>query len=114
MKTTKILFVFAFWLLVLGVAGCASQPTPTTEPMATEHAYPPPMFDPEEVAASLTAIPDEEVIKPTEEAAVPEPTEEVAAEPAVDRCIECHTNQETLIGTADPVAEVISENEGEG
>jgi hypothetical protein len=38
----------------------------------------------------------------------------VAAEPQVDYCIECHTDQQTLIDTADPVAEVVSENEGEG
>jgi hypothetical protein len=72
------------------------------------------MNDPDEVAASLTAMPEEEAVDPTEEATDPEPTEEVAAEPQVDNCVECHTDQQTLIDTADPVEEVASENEGEG
>jgi len=32
----------------------------------------------------------------------------------VDYCLDCHTNKEMLIDTADPEEEVISENEGEG
>jgi len=72
------------------------------------------MNDPEEVAASLTAMPGEETIASTEEAPIPELTEEVAAEPQVDRCVECHTDQQVLIDTANPVAEIVSENEGQG
>ncbi len=54
------------------------------------------MNDPDEVAASLTAIPEEEAEVPTEQAPDPEPTEAVAAEPQVDHCVECHTDQQTL------------------
>jgi hypothetical protein len=109
-----MLFLLILLLVVLSVAGCSSEPTLTPEPPAATHAYPPPMNDPEEVAASLTAMPDEEVVAPTEEATDPEPTDEVAAEPQVDNCVECHTNQQALIDTADPIEEVVSENEGEG
>jgi hypothetical protein len=107
-------------LLVLGMAGCGSDaPAPTQDSAPTEASYPPPLNDPADVAASLTAMPEEdEVVEvvPTEEAGEedPEPTDEVVAEPQVDNCVECHTDQEMLIDTADPVAEVESEDEGEG
>jgi hypothetical protein len=48
---------------------------------------------------------------PTEETAVPT---ETAVEPEADECLLCHTDKDQLIKTADPVEEVISENEGEG
>ena len=120
MKPTRILFTLAVMLLVLSVVGCGSQSTPTTaEPTATMHAYPAPMYDPDEVAASLTAMPDDVAVadavasEPTE-APQTEQSEVIAAEPDVDNCLECHTDQQTLMDTADPVAEVVSENEGEG
>jgi hypothetical protein len=114
MKNPKLFYVFAVLLLALFLVGCGGQVAPEVEPAATAFAYPPPMNDPEEVAAFLTAIPEEEAAVPAEEAPAPEPTEEVAEEPQVDNCVECHTDQQTLIDTADPVAEVVSENEGEG
>ena len=114
MKITKIYFLFAVLLLVISLVGCGSEPTPTAELPEVTHAYPPPMNDPEEVAASLTKMPEEEVAAPTEETTDPEPTDEVAAEPQVDNCVECHTDQQALIDTADPVADLVSENEGEG
>ena len=114
MKNPKLFFVLAVSLLVFLLVGCSTQTIPESEPTATAYAYPPPMNDPDEVAASLTAIPEEEAAAPTEEVPAPEPTEEVAVEPQVDNCVECHTDQQTLIDTADPVAEVESENEGEG
>lgn len=40
-----------------------------------------------------------------------EPTQEP---PSIDNCLDCHTNKDLLIQTADPEEEVISENEGEG
>lgn len=44
-----------------------------------------------------------------------EPTLTPTEEPApVDNCLDCHTNKDLLIQTADPEEEVISENEGEG
>ena len=95
MKISRTLFLFAALLLVLSVASCTSEPTPRPEPPAATHAYPPPMNDPEEVAASLTAMPEEEAAAPTEEETTdPEPTDEVAAEPQVDNCVECHTDQQ--------------------
>jgi len=114
MKLTKIYFVIAVLLLALPLTGCGGQPTLEAEPTATAYAYPPPLNDPDEVTASLTAIPDEEAEAPTEQAPDPEPTEAVAAEPQVDNCVECHTDQQILIDSADPVAEIESENEGEG
>lgn len=47
------------------------------------------------------------------------PTEAPATEPTlepapVDNCLDCHTNKDLLIQTADPEEEVITENEGEG
>ena len=49
-------------------------------------------------------------VSPTEE-----PILELTEEPApVDNCLDCHTNKDLLIQTADPEEEVISENEGEG
>jgi hypothetical protein len=43
------------------------------------------------------------------------PTSEPTLEPVpVDNCLDCHTNKDLLIQTADPEEEVISENEGEG
>ena len=116
MKISKTIFLVTVLLLVVSIAGCGSEPIPTVEPPAATHAYPPPMNDPDEVVASLTAMPDEEVAtsSETEEEPDPEPTDEVAAEPQVDNCVECHTDQQILIDTADPIAEIVSENEGEG
>jgi hypothetical protein len=39
---------------------------------------------------------------------------EIAAADQVDQCIECHTEKEKLIDTADPVEEVVEESEGAG
>lgn len=114
MKITRILFLIVIAIFILGVAACGSESTPLPELTPTTYTYPPPMNDPDEVAASLTAMPEEEVAVPTEETPDPEPTDEVAAEPQVDNCVECHTDQQTLIDTADPIAEIVSENEGEG
>ena len=114
--------IFAIALLALmGLSSCAGQPTPTAVlptptavlPTPTEYAYPAPMNDPGEVAARLTEMPEAAAATPTQPS-VPEPTEEVVAEPQVDNCLECHTDQQMLIDTADPVAEVVSENEGQG
>jgi hypothetical protein len=43
------------------------------------------------------------------------PLADPTAEPIpIDNCLDCHTNKDLLIQTADPEEEVISENEGEG
>ena len=115
MKFPKLILALAVLLLALVLTRCGEQVMPEADPTATAYAYPPPMNDPDEVAASLTAIPEEEeTAAPTEEAPETEPTEAVAEEPAVDNCVECHTDQQALVDTANPVEEVTSENEGEG
>ena len=114
MKLSRYAFVILGLLLVLTLMGCAEQATPEAQPTATEYAYPAPLNDPAEVAASLTEVPEEGAAESNEEVVEPEPTEAIAAEPQVDNCVECHTDQQILIDTADPVAEVASENEGEG
>lgn len=69
--------------------------------------------EPESVVAMQTGL------EPT--AVIPTPTEETAVAPATDaaplptdECLLCHINKNELIRTADPVEEVVSENEGEG
>ena len=114
MKIRNVFFILAVLLSVLFLTGCGSQATPEVEPTATDQPYPTPMNDPKEVMAKLTAIAKDAVAAPTEVAPPPEPTEEVVEEPLMDQCVECHTDQQALIDTADPVAEVVSENEGEG
>ena len=59
----------------------------------------------------------EPVVVETVTAVLPttEPTAEPTEEPVpLDNCLDCHTNKDLLIQTADPEEEVISENEGEG
>ena len=114
MKLIKHIFLVAGLLLVLSLLGCAEAVTPEAPATATAYAYPAPLNDPADVAASLTEVPEEGSADTNEEPAEPEPTEAIADEPQVDNCVECHTDQQTLIDTADPVAEVESENEGEG
>ena len=114
MKLPKLFFALAVFLLVLSLMGCSDQSTPEAQPTATAFAYPPPMNDPAELKINLTGMPKEDAVAPKEETLDPEPAEAVVAEPQVDNCVECHTDQQTLIDTADPVAEIVSENEGEG
>ena len=114
MKLTKKILLIVGMFLVLSLVGCAQQATPQAQPTATEYAYPAPLNDPAEVEASLTAVPEDEVAETNDEAIQPEPTVAIVADPQVDNCVGGHTDQQTLIDTADPVAEVESENEGEG
>ena len=51
---------------------------------------------------------------PAATATDPVATEAVASESAVDYCLECHTDGQRLIDTADPEEEIINENKGEG
>ncbi|WP_420631320.1 hypothetical protein [Candidatus Leptofilum sp.] len=96
--------IISFWvslLLLLGVwalAGCQS-----AEPDAIEEAVQVADVEPVLVEAATAVTPTEEPLT--------EPIEEPA--PA-DNCLDCHTNKDLLIQTADPEEEVISENEGEG
>lgn len=68
--------------------------------------------NPPEVVANVEPVLLETAtaVSPTEE-----PITDPTAEPVpIDNCLDCHTNKELLIQTADPEQEVISENEGEG
>lgn len=59
----------------------------------------------------------EPVVLETATAVLPavEPTAEPTEEPVpIDNCLDCHTNKDLLIQTADPEEEVIKENEGAG
>jgi len=49
---------------------------------------------------------------PTATAVLPEPT--ATAEVVADTCVTCHTNQERLTQTADPVVETEDESSGVG
>jgi hypothetical protein len=40
--------------------------------------------------------------------------DEATAEPVVDTCTACHTDKEQLIAVADPIEELVEENEGAG
>ncbi|MCB8976002.1 MAG: hypothetical protein H6657_01065 [Ardenticatenaceae bacterium] len=85
-------------LLMLGVMaliGCQSGESDTADEVAVVEPV---------VVEMVTAV------SPTLEPTLI-PTEEPAP---VDNCLDCHTNKDLLIQTADPEEEVISENEGEG
>lgn len=68
----------------------------------------------ETIAVAPVLEPTAVIVTATSEiVATPEPVEMViAAEP--DTCTDCHTDKDLLIDTADPVEEVVNENEGEG
>ena len=117
-----------FWLLVVlllvGLTACSQKEEELVQQPEEEeivHVYPDPMYDPALIANEVEALISgeplvDEVTTEAEEVAV-EPIEEPElAEPAptVDYCIECHTDKEALIATANPEEEVVSENEGEG
>lgn len=87
--------------LALLVIGCRQLGTPTT------------------VAEVAVAEVVQQVVN-TPAAAQPEATatepvlEEATAEPVVDTCTDCHTDKEQLVAVADPIEELVEENEGAG
>lgn len=64
-----------------------------------------------EVVLEPTAAPATPVDEPTD---TPEPVADIVDPLPADECLDCHTDKDMLIDTADPEEEVISENEGEG
>ncbi len=98
LKTNLSIFIVStLALLLTALIGCG----PEVSPEAVEA---PASFGVEVVMA-------EEV----EVTAVPTMSPAVITETvAVDYCLDCHTDKEMLIDTAEPEEEVISENEGEG
>ena len=88
-----------FWLgmLLIGAVSCQA-----------ENAQPTAEQDLEETPLVETAEPTA-----TEESSDVAVLEEVEAEPE-DQCLICHTDQATLMDTADPVVAIESESSGEG
>ena len=121
MKLSKYLVILILAVILMwGLAGCAQATTPVEPPteVVGEPTTPPTVEESPTDPVQPTQEPTEEptaepTVEPSEEA--PEPTEEVAdVPPSTDSCVECHTDQQMLIDTADPVEPVESENEGAG
>lgn len=87
-----------FMVGMVALAGCQSADSDSADEIVQVADVEPVLV---ETATAVTPT-DEPTIEPTEE---PVP---------VDNCLDCHTNKDLLIQTADPEEEVISENEGEG
>lgn len=83
------------------VTGCSDNGAPAAEATVVDDVAI--VLEPTAVIATATS----------EVTPEPEPTVMIA-ELAPDTCTDCHTDKDMLIDTADPVEEVISENEGEG
>lgn len=95
LKTVGFVVSLLLMLGVIALVGCQTAESETAD--ATANVEP-------VVVETVTAV------VPTSE-----PTAEPTEEPApVDNCLDCHTNKDLLIQTADPEEEVINENEGEG
>ncbi len=102
-------------ILLLGFTGCAQETepveTPTEVAQLTEEPTTPPTEEPTPTEA-VDEPTEQPTVEPTED---PEPTEDVVVgSGSADSCLECHTDQQMLIDTADPVEVVESENEGAG
>lgn len=98
LKTIGFLVILLLLVGVVALAGCQS-----TDSEAAEDVVQVADVEPVILETATAVIPTEEPIS--------EPTEEQVP---VDNCLDCHTNKDLLIETADPEEEVISENEGEG
>ena len=95
LKTAGFLVSLLLLIGVVALAGC--QPADSNPPEVVANVEP-------VLLETATAV------APTEE-----PVTDPTAEPIpIDNCLDCHTNKELLIQTADPEEEVIKENEGAG
>ncbi|MBK8900423.1 MAG: hypothetical protein IPM53_04505 [Anaerolineaceae bacterium] len=95
LKTIGFVVSLLLMLGAVALVACQSAERDTADEVANAEPV---------VVETVTAV------SPTAEP-LTEPTEEPAP---VDNCLDCHTNKDLLIQTADPEEEVISENEGEG
>lgn len=95
-----LIIFFAVAAMTLMLAGCGSGPaSPVSEITSSDVELEPAAVD----------------VSPTDEpASTPVVIEEILAPLQPDTCVDCHTDKDLLIATADPVEEVINENEGEG
>ena len=96
--------VFSIFLASVLVTGCQTAADPAADEEIAAVDVTEEVMD---VGATETAV------APTATATEdppPLPTEEIP----VDKCLDCHTDKDMLIQTADPEEEVISENEGAG
>ncbi|MFN2104282.1 MAG: hypothetical protein ACK2UR_08295 [Candidatus Promineifilaceae bacterium] len=97
-----LIVVLLLTLLALAsfLAACGSEESPGDSGEAIAEAVLEPTAAP--------ATPTDESTSTTETVA------EVVDPAGPDACMDCHSDKDMLIDTADPVEEVVSENEGEG
>ena len=113
MKITNALIIFNA-LLCIVLVGCASETlTPTSGPTVTQVLVEPPALPSPTISPTPTDV-TEDPPTTTPEPDIPDETEEVTDVPVQETCVECHSDQQSLIDTAKPQEEVVSENEGEG
>lgn len=94
-RTVSVLVSLLLLLGTLLLAGCQSVESDTVEAVAN--------VEPELIETATAVTPAEA------------PATQLTTEPVpVDNCLDCHTNKDLLIQTADPEEVMISENEGEG
>ena len=142
MKPQQIIAITLLILFTLALWSCAPQPLPTetaaqavTEPAAVEEEVTAPSSTEARSAPESEDTETQEADEPAAEPAGEEPSEDTAGEAVeeteetqeepdeestavsaegADACIDCHTDKQALIDTADPVEELESENEGAG
>jgi hypothetical protein len=99
-KKSIIRFSLLFLIAATFLTGCGNtivpSGTPTHKPeKSTEFS--------ESLATAVSSSPPTVVV-----------TEQGAVETTIDHCLACHTDKQSLIDTAKPQEEVVSENDGEG
>lgn len=90
------LMLAVFWAIGFALMACSSQE----------------LMDSAQVDTRQQTIPAPDATTPASD--IDDEIQESSAEPETDECLECHTDKDRLIQTADPVDEVESENSGAG
>jgi hypothetical protein len=105
---TMILVCLMLLLMALGLGACSNRSEPSEIPTEMEIT--------EDNSVVISETTDDMVLEVIASSENPTQDGDMAAVvPEVENyCIDCHTNQQTLIDTAKPEGEVASENEGEG
>lgn len=109
----RILLMVSMLFFVLLAVGCQSPagPTPLASPVTEANSSPTDTAEKEPQPTTTELIEE-----PTPENTVTEAPTEIAVitpEPA-DECLECHQDKQSLIDTAKPEEEQVSESSGEG